>query len=202
MPTDQPTPEPVSSTLAEPRGRKLITGNGTTRQPGRETVALDEVEQCFILNVHHSHRWEHDSEPHWCPGRRAFDETGDSGLLEELGFDGTPEGEVMRAELRAAYERGKAEQAAEVERLQVLLDHAEQYARDLQDDGVLMPDRDDAKARIHPALHMLDVRVNNLNAGDCHCNLVAEVILDALYGLGPEVVIDASAEPETEKPDA
>jgi hypothetical protein len=52
-----------------------------------------------------------------------------------------------QADVDAAYERGKAEQAAEVarlldvvrakygeiERLQALLDHAEQYARDLQD---------------------------------------------------------------------
>lgn len=43
------------------------------------------------------------------------------------------------------------------------------------------PVREAAKALIHPALHALDVRINNL-VGDCHCNLVAEVILDALYG--------------------
>lgn len=43
------------------------------------------------------------------------------------------------------------------------------------------PDREAAKARLHPVLHELDVRITDL-PGDCHCNLVAEVILDALYG--------------------
>lgn len=38
-----------------------------------------------------------------------------------------------------------------------------------------------AKALIHPALHKLDVRIQNL-PGACHCNLIAEVVLDALYG--------------------
>lgn len=51
------------------------------------------------------------------------------------------------ADVDAAYERGKAEQAAEVERLQALLDHAEQYARDLQDDGVVVSPADVAILR-------------------------------------------------------
>lgn len=41
-------------------------------------------------------------------------------------------------------------------------------------------DRDTAKPVIHQALHDLNVRIVGLKAGDCHCNLVAEVILDAL----------------------
>jgi hypothetical protein len=131
--------------------------------------------------------------------------------------------DAVRTLVDAAYERGKAEGLAEatatttsyvefltgtaslaaderdaaradVERLAALLAQAEQHARDLQDDGVTMPDREDAKALVHPALHDLDVRITDLR-GDCHCNLVAEVVLDALYGLGPKVVIDASAEP-------
>ncbi len=44
--------------------------------------------------------------------------------------------------------------------------------------------REAAKALIHPALHDLDARITNL-PGDCHCNLIAEVVLDALYGRKP-----------------
>jgi hypothetical protein len=44
------------------------------------------------------------------------------------------------------------------------------------------PDREAAKAAIHPALHDLNVRIVGLDVGDCHCNLVAEVILDAIEG--------------------
>jgi hypothetical protein len=43
-----------------------------------------------------------------------------------------------------------------------------------------MTDRDALKAAMHPALHDLDVRIKGLDVGDCHCNLVAEVILDAI----------------------
>lgn len=38
-----------------------------------------------------------------------------------------------------------------------------------------------AKAAIHPVLHDLNVRIVGL-AGDCHCNLIAEVMLGALTG--------------------
>lgn len=41
-------------------------------------------------------------------------------------------------------------------------------------------DRDTAKPVIHQALHDLNVRIVGLKVGECHCNLVAEVILDAL----------------------
>jgi hypothetical protein len=44
----------------------------------------------------------------------------------------------------------------------------------------LPEDRDAAKAAIHPALHDLNVRIVGLDKGDCHCNLIAEVVLDAL----------------------
>lgn len=37
-----------------------------------------------------------------------------------------------------------------------------------------------AKETIHKALHELNVRIVGLAVGDCHCNLVAEVVLDAL----------------------
>lgn len=37
-----------------------------------------------------------------------------------------------------------------------------------------------AKQVIHQALHELNVRIVDLKVGDCHCNLVAEVVLDAL----------------------
>lgn len=43
-----------------------------------------------------------------------------------------------------------------------------------------MTDREALKAAMHPALHELDVRINGLEVGDCHCNLIAEVILDAI----------------------
>jgi hypothetical protein len=37
----------------------------------------------------------------------------------------------------------------------------------------------DGKDSLHNALHELNVRIGEL-VGDCHCNLVAEVTLDAL----------------------
>jgi hypothetical protein len=40
-------------------------------------------------------------------------------------------------------------------------------------------DRARTKAAIHPVLHDLNVRIVGL-AGDCHCNLIAEVVLGAL----------------------
>jgi hypothetical protein len=40
--------------------------------------------------------------------------------------------------------------------------------------------RADAKDAIHQALHTLNVRIVGIDAGDCHCNLVAQVVLDAL----------------------
>ena len=66
--------------------------------------------------------------------------------VEEVRAAGVEEGRRRLEETAAtaaahAYELGIAEgrrqQAAEVERLQVLLDHAEQYARDLQDGGTV-----------------------------------------------------------------
>jgi hypothetical protein len=54
-----------------------------------------------------------------------------------------------------------------------------------------MTDRAALKAALHPALHELDVRINDLDLGDCHCNLVAEVILDAILPVLDEgVTID------------
>jgi hypothetical protein len=41
------------------------------------------------------------------------------------------------------------------------------------------------KETIHKALHELNVRIVGLEVGDCHCNLVAEVILDALVAATP-----------------
>lgn len=40
---------------------------------------------------------------------------------------------------------------------------------------------------LHQALHTLDVRIADLNAEGCHCNLVTQVALDAILAL-PEVV--------------
>lgn len=40
--------------------------------------------------------------------------------------------------------------------------------------------RERAKGPLHEALHALEPRIPNLNVGDCHCNLLAEVALDAL----------------------
>jgi hypothetical protein len=40
--------------------------------------------------------------------------------------------------------------------------------------------RDALKTRIHPVLHDLNVRIVGLDNCDCHCNLIADVILDAL----------------------
>lgn len=43
-------------------------------------------------------------------------------------------------------------------------------------------DRDALKSAIHPALHELDVRINGLDVDGCHCNLVAEVVIDTFIG--------------------
>jgi hypothetical protein len=40
--------------------------------------------------------------------------------------------------------------------------------------------REAMKTPLHEALHSLDVRITDLTAGDCHCNLVAEVALDVV----------------------
>jgi hypothetical protein len=40
--------------------------------------------------------------------------------------------------------------------------------------------RERAKGPLHEALHALNPRIPNLDVGDCHCNLLAEVALDAL----------------------
>lgn len=37
-----------------------------------------------------------------------------------------------------------------------------------------------AEEKIHHNLHDLNVRIVGLNVGDCHCNLITQVILDAL----------------------
>jgi hypothetical protein len=55
-------------------------------------------------------------------------------------------------------------------------------------------DREAAKAAIHPALHDLGVRIAGLDAGDCHCNLIAEVILDALAAAGVRQIPGVTAE--------
>jgi hypothetical protein len=49
----------------------------------------------------------------------------------------------------------------------------------------LPDDREKAKAAIHRPLHDLNVRIVALKAGDCHCNLIAEVVLDALTDATP-----------------
>jgi hypothetical protein len=61
-----------------------------------------------------------------------------------------------------------------------------------RDDEAAGLDRAKAKAAIHPVLHDLDVRINGLAVGDCHCNLIAEVVLDAL---GAPPVPDADGDP-------
>jgi hypothetical protein len=40
--------------------------------------------------------------------------------------------------------------------------------------------RADVKTPLHEALHGLNVRITDLPVPGCHCNLVAEVLLDAL----------------------
>lgn len=40
--------------------------------------------------------------------------------------------------------------------------------------------REAAKGPLHTALHELEVRIEGLPVDGCHCNLVAEVALDAL----------------------
>lgn len=40
--------------------------------------------------------------------------------------------------------------------------------------------RNDAADRLHEALHTLGPRIPNLDVGDCHCNLLTQVALDAL----------------------
>lgn len=40
--------------------------------------------------------------------------------------------------------------------------------------------REQAKASLHPVLHDLNVRIVGIDKGDCHCNLITEVALDAL----------------------
>jgi len=40
--------------------------------------------------------------------------------------------------------------------------------------------RERAKGPLHEALHTLGPRIPNLAVGDCHCNLLTEVALDAL----------------------
>lgn len=49
----------------------------------------------------------------------------------------------------------------------------------------LPDDRERAKAAIHRPLHDLNVRIVGLAVGDCHCNLIAEVVLDALTDATP-----------------
>lgn len=61
---------------------------------------------------------------------------------------------------------------------------------DLQDH----PGREAAKALIHETLHGLNVRITDL-PGECHCNLIAEVILDALYGRAALAKDDVPAAP-------
>lgn len=40
--------------------------------------------------------------------------------------------------------------------------------------------RDEARDALLEVLHELHPRIRNLKVGDCHCNLLAEVALDAL----------------------
>ena len=40
--------------------------------------------------------------------------------------------------------------------------------------------RNDAADRLHEALHALGPQIPNLDVGDCHCNLLTQVALDAL----------------------
>lgn len=49
------------------------------------------------------------------------------------------------------------------------------------------PRREALKAALHPALHDLDVRINGLPVEAHHCNLVAEVALDALMPVFDEL---------------
>jgi hypothetical protein len=49
----------------------------------------------------------------------------------------------------------------------------------------LPDDREKAQAAIHRPLHDLNVRIVALKAGDCHCNLIAEAVLDALTAATP-----------------
>jgi hypothetical protein len=62
-------------------------------------------------------------------------------------------------------------------------------ARQATPDGprtwALPDDRAQAKAAIHRPLHDLNVRIVGLAVGDCHCNLIAEVVLDALTDATP-----------------
>ena len=61
MTTPDKPGRPRRARLMQPRFRRPV---------GNDTVALDEVEQCVIAEPHIAHRWEHDSEPHYCMGVR------------------------------------------------------------------------------------------------------------------------------------
>ena len=47
------------------------------------------------------------------------------------------------------------------------------------------------KGPLHEAFHALGPRIPNLNVGDCHCNLLAEVALDAvLAAAAPHLIAE------------
>jgi hypothetical protein len=54
--------------------------------------------------------------------------------------------------------------------------------------------REAMKTPLHEALHGLDVRITNLTAGDCHCNLVAEVALDVVAPIALARITELEAE--------
>jgi hypothetical protein len=57
--------------------------------------------------------------------------------------------------------------------------------------------RERVKGPLHEALHALEPRIPNLDVGDCHCNLLAEVALDALMPMLAEAGLLLPAGGET-----
>jgi hypothetical protein len=84
---------------------------------------------------------------------------------------------------------GSASQAARGEGLRAAVASAYRARQAATPDGprrwALPDDRETAKTAIHRPLHDLNVRIVGIPAGDCHCNLIAEVVLDALTDASP-----------------
>jgi len=55
---------------------------------------------------------------------------------------------------------------------------------------------------IHQALHSLDVRIPGLKVGGCHCNLITQVVLDALAPAIGQLQAELAAWQERESADA
>lgn len=135
----EPAAEPVPSSPAAPLFRTHVVDGMPHDQIMFVSPRLDE--QCRRRECDH----RHEAVVHVTP-TPAAEPLAQGGIVTPdvqppnltlpalFGFDVRDRAEARN--LAAAYEHGKAEQAAEVERLTLLLEQAEQYARDLQDGSV------------------------------------------------------------------